>query len=226
MTGAIGGYSFSLSLPIILENSLGFSEELSFILTTPPTLFGVLVAGFISWLADKTQLRGPYVFIQAILAIVGFCMIGFLHSPYPKYVGRFHYDAYSNILLKINLGAFLGQAGTNGFVLTSLAWQANNIRGDAKRSVSTAIIVGMSGVGGIYSSLVFRQQVRFLRHDFMDSKRPETNLGCTKVYSRNHSCVGAFCRYPFSGAIDIMGLVSSKQTSRCWEKGFRRLGEI
>ncbi len=42
--------------------------------------------------------------------------------------------------------------------MTTLAWQANNIRGDAKRAVATAILISMSGVGGIYSSLVFRQQ--------------------------------------------------------------------
>lgn len=56
-------------------------------------------------------------------------------------------------------GSFLGFAGVNGFIVTSLAWQSNNIRGDAKRSVSTAIIVMMSGVGGIYAGLVFREQV-------------------------------------------------------------------
>jgi len=56
-------------------------------------------------------------------------------------------------------GVFIGEAGAANFVVISLAWQVNNIRGDAKRAVATAFIVMASGIGSIYSSLVFRQQV-------------------------------------------------------------------
>ncbi|KAE9374310.1 MFS general substrate transporter [Stipitochalara longipes BDJ] len=141
MTGAIGGYSFTLFLPIILEDSLGFSQELSFILSTPPIIFAVLVGGFISWLAGETRLRGPFIIVLGIFALVGFCMMGFLSNATARYVG-----------------VFIGEAGVQNFVVTSLAWQANNIRGEAKRAVATAFIVMASGISGIYSSLVFRQQ--------------------------------------------------------------------
>lgn len=143
MTGAIGVYAFLFFLPLILRNGLGYSLELSFILSAPPAIFSVIVAMGISWLADKTRLRGPFVIIQGLIAIIGLCMTGFLSSPTPRYVGT-----------------FLGEAGVNGLVVTCLAWQANNIRGDAKRSVASAIQIMISGIGGIYSSLVFRQQVR------------------------------------------------------------------
>ncbi|KAF5640430.1 tartrate transporter [Fusarium sp. NRRL 52700] len=49
-------------------------------------------------------------------------------------------------------------AGSNGLVVTTLAWQANNIVGDARRPVSTGFLINMSGVGRIYSSMVFRLQ--------------------------------------------------------------------
>lgn len=55
-------------------------------------------------------------------------------------------------------GTFLGQAGVNGLIPTTLAWQANNIPGDAQKSVASATLIMASGLGGIYSSLVFRQQ--------------------------------------------------------------------
>ncbi|KAF4627125.1 hypothetical protein G7Y89_g11032 [Cudoniella acicularis] len=55
MTGAIGGYTFTLFLPIVLKDSLGFDQQLSFTLTTPPVLFAVLVGISVSWLADKTH---------------------------------------------------------------------------------------------------------------------------------------------------------------------------
>ena len=143
MAGAVGVYAFLFFLPIILRKGMGFSLELSFILSAPPSLFAVIEAMFISWLADKVKMRGPFVVFQGCFGIIGLCMTGFLDSPAPRYVGT-----------------FLGVAGANGLVVTTLAWQQNNIVGDAKRAVATAILISVSGVGGIYSSLVFRQQVR------------------------------------------------------------------
>ncbi|KAF4981714.1 hypothetical protein FZEAL_2516 [Fusarium zealandicum] len=141
IAGAVGVYAFLFFLPIILRDGLGYSLELSFILSTPPALFSVVEAIFISWLADKTRLRGPFVIFQGLIGLVGLCMTGFLNSPTPRYIGT-----------------FLGVAGANGLVVTTLAWQANNIVGDSRRAVSTAILISMSGFGGIYSSMVFRQQ--------------------------------------------------------------------
>ncbi|KAH7018541.1 major facilitator superfamily domain-containing protein [Microdochium trichocladiopsis] len=141
MAGAVGVYAFLFFLPIILQNGMGFSRELAFILSAPPALFSVIEALAVSWLADKYRLRGPFVIFQGLVGIVGLCMTGFLHSPAPRYVGT-----------------FLGQAGVNGLVVTTLAWQSNNLRGDAQRATATAVMVTLSGIGGIYSSLVFRQQ--------------------------------------------------------------------
>lgn len=143
MSASVGIYSFLIFLPVILRAGLGFSLTLSFLLSAPPAAFSVIFALAISWLADRYRIRGPFVFGEAILTIIGLVMIGFIEHPTPRY-----------------LGAFLGQAGANALVITSLAWGQNNVRSDAKRSVTTAIQVMMASVGGIYSALVFRQQVR------------------------------------------------------------------
>ncbi|KAI2628454.1 MFS general substrate transporter [Hypoxylon sp. NC1633] len=139
--GAVGVYAFLFFLPLILHNGMGYSQELSFVLSAPPALFSVVEGFFVSWLADKMHLRGPFVVLQGVVAIIGLCMTGFLKQPVPRYVGT-----------------FLGEAGVNGLVVTTLAWQANNLRGDAKRACATAVLITISGIGGIYSSLVFRQQ--------------------------------------------------------------------
>lgn len=146
MAGAVGVYAFLFFLPIILQGGLGFSLELSFVLSTPPALFSVVEALFISWLADRMKMRGPFIIFQGLVGIVGLCMTGFLNSPAPRYVGT-----------------FLGVAGANGLVVTAMAWQANNIVGDSRRAVSTAILISMSGVGGIYSSMVFRKTLCIFR---------------------------------------------------------------
>src|ERR1700760_3951191 len=119
MSASVSIYGFLIFLPVILRQGLGYSLTLSFLLTAPPAAFSVIFALIISWLADKYRVRGPFVFGEALLSIVGLAMIGFLYSPTPR-----------------------------------------NIRGDAKRSVGTAIQVMMASIGGIYSALVFRQQVR------------------------------------------------------------------
>ncbi|OTB01914.1 hypothetical protein M426DRAFT_74946 [Hypoxylon sp. CI-4A] len=139
--GAVGVYAFLFFLPLILRNGMGYSQELAFVLSAPPALFSVVEGIFVSWLADKMHLRGLFVIVQGVVAIVGLCMTGFIKHPVPAYIGT-----------------FLGEAGVNGLVVTTLAWQANNLRGDARRACGTAVMIAISGLGGIYSSLVFRQQ--------------------------------------------------------------------
>lgn len=143
--GAVGVYAFLFFLPIILRGGLGYSLQMSFILSTPPSLFSVIEAMTISWLADKVRRRGPFVIFQGLVGIIGLCMTAFLESPTPRYIGT-----------------FLGVAGANGIVVTTLAWQANNIVGDSRRAIATAILISMSGVGGIYSSMVFRKSPGYL----------------------------------------------------------------
>lgn len=89
MSGAVGVYAFLFFLPIILRSGLGYSLSMSFILSAPPALFSVVEAFFISWVADKTRMRGPFVVFQGIVAIIGLCMTGFLDAPTPRYIGTF-----------------------------------------------------------------------------------------------------------------------------------------
>ena len=140
-----GVYAFAFFLPLILRQGLGYSLELSFVLSAFPPCFAVIVVMTVSWLADKYRVRGLPVICQGLFGIIGLCMTGFLDSPVPRYIGT-----------------FLGYAGAIGLVVTSMSWMANNLRGDGKRAIATAVMISVSGVGGIYSSLVFRQQVSIL----------------------------------------------------------------
>lgn len=143
MGGSCGLYGFLFFLPIILRDSFGYSQVASFCLTTPPAAFAVLFTFAISWLADKTRCRGPFVILECVTGIVGLAMTGFLQDPTPRYVGT-----------------FLGEAGTTALIVTNLAWGQNNVRDDARRNVVTVVQIIFAAIGGIYSALVFRQQVR------------------------------------------------------------------
>lgn len=80
--------------------------------------------------------------LHSLLTTVGLCMIAFVDAAPVRYAG-----------------AFFGQAGVNGMLITANSWGMNNVRGDAQRSVYAAWVVSWSSIGGIYSALVFRQQV-------------------------------------------------------------------
>ncbi|EXJ61414.1 uncharacterized protein A1O5_11729 [Cladophialophora psammophila CBS 110553] len=141
MAGAAGVYGLLLFLPIVLRRGLGYSQTASYLLAAPPAAAAVIFTFVVSVLSDKYHVRGPFVLLEGSLAIIGLCMIGFLDSPTPRYIG-----------------SFFGSCGSNALIVTAASWQQNNIRGDAKRSVLAAFQVMSAGVGGIYSALVFRQQ--------------------------------------------------------------------
>lgn len=122
---------------------MGFSLEASFLLTAPPAFISAIIAICTSFIADRLKCRGLFVIGTSLFAIVGLAMVGWGGSPGPRYTG-----------------VFLGQIGGNALAASSLAWMTNNMRTDAKRAVATGIQVMLGGVGGVYSALVFRQQVR------------------------------------------------------------------
>ncbi|KIW98243.1 uncharacterized protein Z519_01827 [Cladophialophora bantiana CBS 173.52] len=134
-------YSYTFFLPIILRRGMGFSQEASFLLTAPPAFVSALIAIGTAYVADRLKFRGPFILGTSVFAIVGIAMVGWCSNPAGRYTG-----------------VFFGQIGGNALAATTLAWMANNMRGDAKRAVATAIQVMMGGVGGVYSALVFRQQ--------------------------------------------------------------------
>lgn len=79
---------------------------------------------------------------ECCVGVAGLAMTGFAENAVPRYIGT-----------------FLGLGGINCLISTNLAWAQNNVRDDAKRSVVTVIQISVASIGGIYSSLVFRNQV-------------------------------------------------------------------
>ncbi|KAI8625616.1 MFS general substrate transporter [Xylariaceae sp. FL1651] len=134
-------YSFSYFLPIILNKNLGFSAAASQILVAPPYGFAALYMFGINYLGDKYKYRGPVIFFNMLLCLIGLPILGWHSQPYVRY-----------------FGAFLICGGANSNLPSVLALQANNIRGQWKRAFCSAMFVGLAGVGGIAGALVFRSQ--------------------------------------------------------------------
>ncbi|KAK2763224.1 hypothetical protein FQN54_009860 [Arachnomyces sp. PD_36] len=134
-------YAIAYFLPIILESGMGFGTGESQCLVAPPYAFAGLVMMTTAYFSDKYKIRSPFIVLNAVLALIGLPLMGWAESNAVRY-----------------FGVFLTTAGANANVPAAMGYQANNIRGQWKRALCSATLVGLGGVGGIAGSLVFRSQ--------------------------------------------------------------------
>ncbi|THX26171.1 retrograde regulation protein 2 [Aureobasidium pullulans] len=134
-------YAIAYFLPIILEAGMGFNKRDAQCLIAPPYVLAAIVTFVFAWFADKYRIRSPFIIANAVLMIIGLTCLGFAKSVGVRY-----------------FGVFLATAGCNANVPAVLTWQANNIRGQWKRALTSATLVGAGGIGGIIGSTVFRKQ--------------------------------------------------------------------
>ncbi|CBF71440.1 hypothetical protein AN6778.2 [Aspergillus nidulans FGSC A4] len=134
-------YGIAYFLPIILRDNMGFNVAEAQCLTAPPyALAGILMVST-SWVADRYRMRAPILVFNSVLALIGLPIMGFAKSAAVRY-----------------FGVFLTTAGANANIPASMAYQANNIRGQWTRAFASATLVAFGGIGGIAGSLVFRSQ--------------------------------------------------------------------
>ncbi|KKK13961.1 hypothetical protein ARAM_000201 [Aspergillus rambellii] len=134
-------YSIAYVLPIILRENMGFGVGASQCLIAPPYVLAGILMGSTSWAGDKYRMRAPVLVFNSLVTLVGLPVMGFAQNPAVRF-----------------FGVFLTTAGANANIPASMAYQANNIRGQWTRAFASAILVGFGGVGGIAGSLIFRSQ--------------------------------------------------------------------
>ncbi|KAJ5469359.1 hypothetical protein N7539_008977 [Penicillium diatomitis] len=134
-------YAIAYFLPIILMEGMKFGVGAAQCLVAPPYVFAGFVMYGTAWFADKYRVRGPVLVFNSMLCIIGLPMMGFAQGNAVRYAG-----------------VFFTVAGANANIPSCMAYQANNVRGQWTRALSSATLVGFGGIGGIASSLVFRPQ--------------------------------------------------------------------
>lgn len=133
--------SISVFLPIILNTGLNFSTAASQCLVAPPYALAAILMIISAYLGDRFHVRGPILIANSLIALVGLPIMGFAASNGARY-----------------FGVFLVTAGTNANIPTALAYQANNVRGQWKRALTSALFVAFGGIGGISGGTIFRSQ--------------------------------------------------------------------
>ncbi|KAK5069152.1 hypothetical protein LTR64_008695 [Lithohypha guttulata] len=134
-------YAIAFFLPIILNEGMGFGRAASQCLIAPPYVLAAIVMFAFAWYGDKWHIRSPFILANGVLALVGLPLMGFVENVGARY-----------------FGVFLATTAANANIPCVLTWQANNIRGQWKRALCSATLVGAGGIGGIIGSTVFRTQ--------------------------------------------------------------------
>lgn len=134
-------YALAYTLTLILTKSMKFSVGQSQCLVAPPYVFAGIVMFSAAWVGDKLRVRGPIIIFNMLLCLIGLPIMGWAEHPGVRY-----------------FGIFLVTAGANSNVPSIMSFQANNVRGQWKRALCSATLVGFGGIGGIAGSLVFRSQ--------------------------------------------------------------------
>ncbi|KAF8590053.1 MFS general substrate transporter [Ramaria rubella] len=133
-------YAYGYFTPIILVG-LGFSVKKAQLLIAPTGIAACIFALGLSKISDRYQTRGLIVVVQALMAITGLAMTGYSPNNSVRFAG-----------------AFIGVSGAQGNIPALLAYQSNNIRRQSKRAFSSALQVAFGGIGGIVTSVAYRQQ--------------------------------------------------------------------
>jgi MFS family permease len=120
---------------------MGYEAATAECLIAPPYVVAAIWMYGCAWYGDKHHIRGPIIIVNACLGLIGLPLLGFTTSPAARYIG-----------------VFLATTSCNANVPTILSYQANNLRGQWKRALASATLVGAGGIGGIIGSTVFRSQ--------------------------------------------------------------------
>lgn len=134
-------YAIAYFLPIILKNGMGFSTAEAQCLIAPPYVAAAIVMYAFAWAGDKYHIRSPFIIVNGCVGLLGLALLGFVKNVGVRY-----------------FGVFLATSAANANVPCVLTWQANNIRGQWKRALCSATLVGAGGIGGIIGGTVFREQ--------------------------------------------------------------------
>jgi fucose permease len=138
------GYAGSFFIPTIVKE-LGYSSAAAQVRSIPIFVVATVTAVITAWLTDRVRHRYYFCMVGLFIAAVGYILLLAQHnlSAGVKYFALF----------LIVPGGYITQPIT-------LVWLSNLMSGHYKRSVSSAMQVGIGNIGGIVASNVFLESER------------------------------------------------------------------
>ena len=128
-------YSLGVFLPTIIKD-MNYTNATAQLLTVPPYCASCLTTIISSWNAGRLGERSNHIMIFLVIGIGGFIYL--IQMKNHLYFGA--------------IFACIGVFSSNALVLS---WVTNNIGGQTKRAVATAMVVAFGSVGGILSGQIY-----------------------------------------------------------------------
>lgn len=125
-------------LPTII-NELGYTPAQTQLLSIPPYIGSFILTMASAVYAEKTKRRAPFILASTSLATVGFIILIVSHRPEVSYGGT----------ILATSGAYCSAAMIAG-------WPANNVSGQTKRAIASAVQISIGNMGGIVGSQLYR----------------------------------------------------------------------
>jgi predicted MFS family arabinose efflux permease len=113
------------------------------LLTIPPYALATLFTVLWAYLAEKYGKRALFAIITSSLAIIGYIILITNESP----TGR---PGVSYV------GTFFAAAGIYPSTALALSWPANNVSGQTKRAVATALQISIGNLGAVLGTQLYR----------------------------------------------------------------------
>ncbi len=140
-------YAINSFLPPIIEDMLhtNATNPTTELLTVPPYIASCLTIIISSWNAGRLNERSNHIMILLLIQISGFLYLTLAE----KY---------------LYIGAMIVGASMLSTNALTLSWLTNNIGGQTKRAVATALVVAFTGIGAIVSEQIYRESGKVLHN--------------------------------------------------------------
>ncbi|KAK4938331.1 hypothetical protein LTR10_021215 [Elasticomyces elasticus] len=126
---------------LLLLCNMEYSIEMTYVLIFPPYVLAAIWMFITAYIGDRYMTRGPIILFNAVMTIIGVSMMGYAKGVTTRYVG-----------------VYLGLATYNASIPAIFSYQHNNIIGQTKRAVGSAVMISGGGIGGMIASNAFAQK--------------------------------------------------------------------
>ncbi|KAE9965489.1 hypothetical protein EG328_009602 [Venturia inaequalis] len=135
-------YTLSLFLPSIIKD-LGYTSAKAQLLSIPVYALATLLTVLIAYTSERFHLRSPFAIASSLVAIIGYIIL--ITNTHPSKKPGVSY-----------LGTFFAAAGIYPATALALAWPANNVSGQTKRAVASAMQISIGNLGAVLGTQLYR----------------------------------------------------------------------
>jgi len=135
-------YTLSLFLPTIIKD-LGYTAARAQLLSVPPYALATILTLLWAYSSEKAHKRAPFAIVSSVVGIVGYVML--ISNTDPTNRPGLSYA-----------GTFFAAAGIYPSTALSLAWPANNVSGQTKRAVASAMQISIGNLGAVLGTQLYR----------------------------------------------------------------------